>query len=107
MHGGPGPEEPSRGQNHNDIVIAAPSSKRRRKEKEKSSEQQYHSPQQISKNLNLPKDQTKEEDITHQLRQSNRVPRVLAKYLESIKAELQDSDSKYIYHVSLQRPSNM
>ena len=76
--------------------MAEPSNKRQRKEREKSSKQQYHPPHDVSEELKLPMDQTEEEDVSHQLRQSKRVPRVSAKYLESIRAELQDSDTESI-----------
>ena len=39
-------------------------------------------------------DQAEEKDVTDQLRQSRKIPRVSAKYLESIKAELQDSHTE-------------
>ena len=68
--------------------MSEPSNKRQKKEMEKSSKQQYHPPKQVSEELNLPMDQTEKEDVTHQLRRSKRVPRVSAKYSESIKAEL-------------------
>ena len=86
-------EAPSN-QSQEEVVITEPNNKRQKKGKEKSSQQQYHPLQQISEELKLPIDQTEEEEITHQLRRSKRVPRVSAKYLESIKAELQDSDTE-------------
>ena len=71
--------------------------------------QQYHLPKQVPEELELPMDQAKEEDVvieetsnntlnsentTDQLRISRRIPRVSAKYLESIRAELQDLDTE-------------
>ena len=87
------PKEPSSDQSKK-IVTDEPSNKKQKKGKDKSSEQQYHPSQQISEEVKLPTDQTEEEDITQQLRRSKIIPRVSAKYLESIKAELQDSDNE-------------
>ena len=39
-------------------------------------------------------DTLNQENTTDQLRQSRRIPRVSSKYLESIRAELQDSDTE-------------
>ena len=86
-------EAPSN-QSQEEVVITEPNNKRQKTEKEKSSQQQYNPPQEISEELELPIDQTEEEEITHQLRRSKRVPRVLAKYLESIRAKLQDSENE-------------
>ena len=89
--------------------MAEPTNKRQRRENQKSSKQQYHLSQQVPQELELPMNQVKEEDVaieeesnntlnpentTDQLRRSRRIPRVSAKYLEIIKAELQDSDTE-------------
>ena len=86
-----------------------PKPKKQRKEKDKSEEKQYHSPKQIPNNLELPMEQVadaddeivrefnnvpQEEITTNQLRRSRRLPKASNKYLEAIKAELQDSDNE-------------
>ena len=80
--------------------MAEPSNKIQRREKEKLSKQQYHLPQHVPEELELPMDQAKEEDVIIEeehsklRKQSRRIPRVSARNLESIKAELQDSDTE-------------
>ena len=49
---------------------------------------------QAQNNENISKDTLKLENTTDQLRRLRRIPKVWAKYLESIKAELQDSDTE-------------
>ena len=43
--------------------------------------------------------------MTDQLRRLQRIPKLSAKYLESIKSELQDSDTEYDMLISLFRQS--
>ena len=99
----------SKDQEKGEAVVVEPRDKRQRRENKKSPEQQYHPPQQVPEELELPMDQANKEDAekigksnnipqvgntTDQLRRSRRLPRALAKYLESIKAKLQDSDTE-------------
>ena len=105
------PKESKRSKDHNkeEDVEIKPKIKRQKRENKKSQEQQYHPPQQVPEELELPMEQVNEADVenieesnnvsqventTNQLRRSRRLPRASAKYLESIRAELQDSDTE-------------
>ena len=101
------PKDSKQSKNHNKQreVEYEPKTNIRKKE----TKQQYHPPQQVSEELELPMEQVNEanvenieegnnvpqvENTTNQLRRSRRLPKASAKYLESIRAELQGSDSE-------------
>ena len=68
-----------------------PKPKQRRLDKKESSKHKYHSPKWAPKNLKETKQDQKD---SIQYRRSSRVPRVTTKYLDSIQAELRDSDNE-------------
>ena len=105
------PKDSKQSKNHNKEkeVENEPKTNRQKKETKRSQEPQYHPPQQVPEELELPMEQVNEangenieernnvpqvENTTNQLRRSRRLPRASAKYLESIRAELQGSDSE-------------
>ena len=68
-----------------------PEAKRKRLDERETLRHKYHSPTQAPKNF---KEAKPDQTDTIQYRRSPRVPRVVAKYLGSIKAELNDSDDE-------------
>ena len=68
-----------------------PEPKRRRLDKKESSKHRYHSPKRAPKNL---KETKQDQSESIQLRRSSRVPRVTTRYLDSIQAELRDSEDE-------------
>ena len=68
-----------------------PEPKRRKLDKKESSKHRYHSPKRAPKNI---KETKQDQSDSIQLRRSSRVPKVTTKYLDSIQAELRDSDDE-------------
>ena len=68
-----------------------PEAKRRKKDKEKDPRHKCYSPTQAPKGF---KEASTNQTDTTEYRRSPRVSRVTAKYLESIQAELKDSDDE-------------
>ena len=66
-------------------------SNQKRLDNKEISRHKYHSPKQAPKNL---KETKQDQTDSVQYRRLPRVPRVTAKYLESIQAELRDSDDE-------------
>ena len=74
------------------LIEAEPNLKKQKRDTKQSSKNKYHSPKKTPRETKLTTNQTEEDNTTNQFKLSTRIPKVSAKYLESIKAELQDSD---------------
>ena len=68
-----------------------PEPKRRKLDKKESPKDKYHSPKRAPKNI---KDTRRDQPDNIQLRRSSRVPKVTTRYLDSIQAQLRDSDEE-------------